>query len=59
MKLSEILNEDSYEVAGGGGGRKSFYVKNSDTHKVVSDRNLTKDTAEKLCAEYDKEKDNE
>lgn len=55
MRLVEILREYAYEVDGGGDGKKSWYVKNSDTHKVVSDRNLTKDAAEKICAKYEEE----
>ena len=52
MRLSEILNESTYEVDGEG---KKWYVKNSETHKVISDRNLTKDAADKMCAKYEEE----
>lgn len=54
MRLSEIVKESTYEIDGGG-AKKSWYVKNSETHKVISDRNLTKADAEETCAKYEEE----
>ena len=57
MRLSEILNEGTYYEIDGD-GKKSWYVKNSETHKVVSDRNLSKKAAEEMCAKYEEEHKN-